>query len=196
VNGIATRFFYDSANILQERNDDGSVGASFLPGLRLDAMYGRTKGVVKTEYLTNKSGTTIGITDAAGNLVTCYSHEPYGKSTQTGAADDNSRAFTGREDDATGLLYYRARYYDPASGRFISEDPIGVFGGLNLYRYLDNDPINFTDPSGLLLFDEAGRYATQWYADRYVATQSWYYWLGGVISSLWTPETVIPHLPS
>jgi len=44
-------------------------------------------------------------------------------STQTGTPDDNARTFTGRENDATRLLYYRARYYDPAGGRFISEEP-------------------------------------------------------------------------
>ena len=52
-------------------------------------------------------------------------------------------------DDLTGLLYYRARWYDPSQGRFISEDPIGFRGGdTNLYAYTFNDPINLTDPSG------------------------------------------------
>ncbi|MDV3349818.1 RHS repeat-associated core domain-containing protein [Leptothoe sp. LEGE 181152] len=58
--------------------------------------------------------------------------------------------YTGRErDDATGLIYYRARYYDPAVGRFISEDPLGFDAGdANLYRYVFNSPTNYTDPSG------------------------------------------------
>ena len=59
--------------------------------------------------------------------------------------------YTGREQDAeTGLDYYRARYYDSAVGRFISEDPIGFGAGdANLYRYVGNSPTNYTDPSGL-----------------------------------------------
>jgi RHS repeat-associated protein len=58
--------------------------------------------------------------------------------------------FTGREDDGTGLLYYRARYYDPASATFISQDPLGLGGGdINLYRYVASDPFNLTDPDGL-----------------------------------------------
>lgn len=59
--------------------------------------------------------------------------------------------FTGREYDAeTGMYYYRARYYDPNSGRFISKDPIGFKGGdVNLYRYVGNNPINIIDPFGL-----------------------------------------------
>ena len=60
------------------------------------------------------------------------------------------RQFTGRESDGTGLYFYRARYYDPAIGRFISEDPIGFDGGdVNLYAYVANDPVNLIDPSGL-----------------------------------------------
>ena len=58
--------------------------------------------------------------------------------------------FTGREwDEETGLYYYRARYYDPMEGRFISKDPIGFKGGINLYNYVDSNPLNFTDPFGL-----------------------------------------------
>jgi len=58
--------------------------------------------------------------------------------------------FTGREwDKETGLYYYRARYYDPMEGRFISKDPIGFSGGINLYSYTAENPINYTDPFGL-----------------------------------------------
>src|SRR5262249_18756836 len=57
--------------------------------------------------------------------------------------------FTGREfDSESGLLYYRARYYDPKIGRFISEDPITFDGGINFYAYVGNNPINLTDPFG------------------------------------------------
>ena len=61
--------------------------------------------------------------------------------------------FTGREyDSETGLYFYRARYYDPAIGRFISEDPIGFSGGdLNLYAYVRNNPVKYKDPLGLII---------------------------------------------
>jgi RHS repeat-associated protein len=49
---------------------------------------------------------------------------------------------------APGLYYYRARYYDPNGGRFISEDPIGFLGGMNFYVYVDNSPSSFLDPTG------------------------------------------------
>ncbi len=63
--------------------------------------------------------------------------------------------FTGREwDRETGLYYYRARYYDPMEGRFVSKDPIGLDGGMNVYTYTEDNPINFTDPFGLLSYDQ------------------------------------------
>ena len=58
--------------------------------------------------------------------------------------------YTGqRHDPETGLYYFRARYYDPLTGRFISPDPIGYGDGLNMYAYVGNDPVNFIDVTGL-----------------------------------------------
>ena len=68
-------------------------------------------------------------------------------------------AYTGREwDPESGLYYYRARYYDPKIGRFISEDPIGFGGGINFYAYVGNNPVRFIDPFGLhtLIFNGSG----------------------------------------
>jgi RHS repeat-associated protein len=56
--------------------------------------------------------------------------------------------YTGREPDSTGLMYYRARYYDPGIGRFASRDPIGLLGGVNRYEYVDSSPIDYADPTG------------------------------------------------
>jgi RHS repeat-associated protein len=67
-----------------------------------------------------------------------------------GEASENPFQFTGREKDETGLYYYRARYYSPEMGRFISEDPIGLPGGMNFYLYTINSPVNLNDPFGLL----------------------------------------------
>jgi len=61
----------------------------------------------------------------------------------------NDLLFTGRErDQTTGLIYYRARYYDPEIGRFITEDPLGFQAGINFYAYVGNNPVNANDPDG------------------------------------------------
>jgi RHS repeat-associated protein len=91
----------------------------------------------------------VALGDGTGTLQTQYTYEPFGMTTQTGVASTSSYKFTGREDDGSGLVYYRARYYQPRFQRFISEDPIGLHGGTNLYRYVSNDPVNLTDPFGL-----------------------------------------------
>ncbi|MBJ7313520.1 RHS repeat-associated core domain-containing protein, partial [Rugamonas sp. CCM 8940] len=66
------------------------------------------------------------------------------------AAVDNPFQYTGRENDGTGLYYYRARYYAPALGRFISSDPIGLDGGGNTYAYANENPLMYTDSLGLM----------------------------------------------
>ena len=58
--------------------------------------------------------------------------------------------YTGREwDKETGVYYYRARYYDPMDGRYISKEPVGFKDGISIYSYTKNNPINHADPSGL-----------------------------------------------
>jgi len=68
----------------------------------------------------------------------------------TGETSDNPFQYTARENDGTGLYYYRTRYFSPEMQRFISEDPIRLRGGTNYYSYVNNNPINFIDPYGLL----------------------------------------------
>ena len=74
--------------------------------------------------MTDALGSTLALTDTAGTVQTEYTYEPFGKATTTGTANSNSFQYTGRENDNTGLYYYRARFYSPLFQRFISEDPI------------------------------------------------------------------------
>ncbi|MFA6090581.1 MAG: RHS repeat-associated core domain-containing protein [Candidatus Gracilibacteria bacterium] len=106
-------------------------------------------------------GSIIGLTNASGTLVGEYQYDVYGTAyarTGTGAFEkvsvgnlyDNNRLFTGREyDGEIGLYYLRARYYDASTGRFISRDPIGQVDDVNLYGYVQNNPLRFIDLMGL-----------------------------------------------
>ncbi|WP_246217113.1 RHS repeat-associated core domain-containing protein [Paraburkholderia panacisoli] len=99
--------------------------------------------------LRDANNNVVALTDADQQSLTQYSYEPYGGTNQTGAVDPNSQQFTGRENDGTGLYYYRSRYYSPATARFISEDPIGwASGQTNAYAYVAGNPVQFTDPFG------------------------------------------------
>ncbi|SHG80911.1 RHS repeat-associated core domain-containing protein [Streptoalloteichus hindustanus] len=144
INGTTTNYLYDGANPLQEKvgNTVTSMTASGVDGFHL-----RTSGGVQRRYLTDALGSAIGLVDGNGAGVS-YTYEPFGR-TYTSGADDNPYRFTGREDDGTGLYYYRARYYSPVLQRFLSEDPIGFDGGFNLHAYVGNLPTALTDPSGL-----------------------------------------------
>jgi len=147
-----TQYLYDGANAVQETL--GSTINPILAGLGTDERFARNDVTGRTYFLTDALGSTIGLTDPTGAIRQQYSYDPYGNATQT----DNSTGFTnpyqytGREADNPGLYYYRARYYSPMMGRFISEDPLGFGGGQNnFYAYVAGNPLSYRDPSGKLL---------------------------------------------
>ncbi len=105
-------------------------------------------------YHADGLGSIAAITDAAHTVIQSYEYDSYGMVTPA-TSFRNSYVYTGREwDKETGLYYYRARYYDPIEGRFISKDPIGLAGGINVYAYVQNNPINRIDPLGLRPLNE------------------------------------------
>lgn len=102
-------------------------------------------------YHTDGLGSIVSLTDIRSKVVQSYEYTSFGELKKYGGKVKNSFTFTGREwDKETGLYFYRARYYDPETGRFITKDPIGFAGGdVNLYGYVSNNPVNFVDPWGL-----------------------------------------------
>jgi RHS repeat-associated protein len=147
VAGASTQFLYDGLNPVQELSGT-TVTANVLAG-GLDEYFMRTEGAATQHYLTDALGSTIRLTDGTAAKLVDYTYEPYGKSSAD-AGSTNALQFTGRENDGTGLNYFRARYQSPVLGRFISEDPIGLAGGANGYAYAEGNPISFTDPLGTI----------------------------------------------
>jgi RHS repeat-associated protein len=133
VNGTTTEFLYDGLNVVQELSG-GTPTANLLSGLGIDDYFLRTDAHGAQILLFDALGSTLGLLDTNGVLQTEYTYGPFGETTATGAASPNPFQYTGRENDATGLYYYRARYYSPTLRRFISEDPLGLdydsFGNL------------------------------------------------------------------
>jgi RHS repeat-associated protein len=150
VNGATTNFLYDGLNLVQELAGGGTPTANLLTGLGVDETFARTDGGGTSTFMVDAMGSTLGLATPSGTVPTQYTFEPFGATTQSGAASSSAVLFTGRENDGTGLYYYRARFYHPGLQRFISEDPIGFRAGqINLHAYVENRPTALTDPSGL-----------------------------------------------
>lgn len=147
INGTKTQFLYDGEQPIQERTSSNTLRASILTG-GVDEIFSRTEAGATQSYLSDAIGSTLSLTDGTGAKTVDYTYEPYGKASNDNSAANNSFQYTGRENDGTGLQFNRARYYDPQLGRFISEDPIGLAGGINSYIYVNGSPINYVDPTG------------------------------------------------
>jgi len=148
IGGTTTTFQYDAADIVREVV--GGTGVNYLRGLAIDETLARIESTNTAQYLADALGGTVALTDGIGSVATSYTYGPFGQSTTTGSPSPNAFQYTGRENDGIGLYHYRARQYSAVLQRFISEDPIGLAGDdTNLYAYVWNRPVNFSDPLGL-----------------------------------------------
>jgi RHS repeat-associated protein len=151
VNGAITQYVYDGANIVTEYDGSGNVKAKYTHNLTLDDPLAVQQGSDTFYYHKDGLGSVTDLTDASGKVIKRYRYRGFGEIYSESGTLVQPYIFTGRENDPeTGLYYYRARYYDPRAGRFITKDPIRFAAGdVNLYRYVQNNPVNFIDPDGL-----------------------------------------------
>lgn len=157
INGVTSSYQYDGADLLTET---GSTQATYLSSLNIDEPIVRQTSGGNEFYLANDLGSTVALTDDSGAVTRSYTYGPFGETSATGATSSNPIQFTGRENDGTGLYYYRARYYSPSHGRFLSEDPLEfATGEMNLYGYAGNNAINFQDPFGLYSISDLGNFS-------------------------------------
>jgi RHS repeat-associated protein len=159
VGSSVTQFLYDGWNPVQELNGAAppSPTANLLTGLGIDEYFTRTDSSGTMAFLADALGSTVGLVGSGGSIATNYMYQPFGATTSGGAANGNSYEFTGRENDGTGLYFYRARYYSPSFQRFIAQDPIGFSGGdANVYAYVGNNPLILLDPTGQGWLDVPG----------------------------------------
>ena len=146
-----TEFTHDGMDVIQDRfeKNDGTLSTTnYINGLGIDDKLKITTGTTSKYFLTDHLGSTVGMADTNGNVTESATYDSFGRTISSNLT--TRYGFTGREtDEATGLMYYRARFYDPQIGRFTSEDPIGFAGGINSYSYVGNSPNNLVDPLGL-----------------------------------------------
>jgi RHS repeat-associated protein len=129
-----TDFLYDGVGAVEELVR-GSPTANLLLGPRVDEVLSRTDAGGARAIVADGIGSALALLDAVGAVQTQYTYGPFGATITSGTTSENTAQYAGRENDGAGLFYYRARYYNPTFGRFISEDPIEFTGGINLYAY-------------------------------------------------------------
>jgi len=173
VNGKTTYYVYDGQTLIREmqQNAQGVLQstATYLCGPRgpeyrrddtqAEGTYTDASGTHpagKTRwYVYDGLGSVVGEVDPSGNITSSPKYDVYGLVRTNSGTASTAHGFVGAlghtSDASTGLIYMRARYYDPSVGRFVSEDPKGQ--GLNWFAYCANDPVNLTDNTGLDPFE-------------------------------------------
>jgi RHS repeat-associated protein len=153
--GVTTSYLYDGEDILREIK--GPATFRYVHGPGTDEPLAREQGSgALTYYHADGLGSVMKRTSQAGAIVHEYRYDAWGN-IESGASEPG-HAFTSREWDAdVGLAYYRARYYDPSAGLFISEDPAGFPGAAGAYTYVTGNPTSWRDPSGLWRVDPKKR---------------------------------------
>lgn len=165
-----TFFLYDGMNVVQERDANTVTGGINTPQVNyvwagnIGGLLSRT---VKAGQLNNTgatdlayyyhydgAGNVVQMTDAAQQVVARYAYDAYGRTLEASGsqANDNPYRYSTKAYHAVSGLYdYGLRFYSPGLGRWINRDPIGTFGGLNIYQFVANSPTNGVDAYGLCM---------------------------------------------
>lgn len=149
-----TQFIYDGLDLIQEIDGKGQTIAAYTFAPGIDRPLAMWKGRQYYFFLADRDGSILAITDRQGNVVSNYEYDAFGNSRARKEGVTSPFGFTGRElDRATQLYFHRARYYDPALGRFLSVDPAAPDDldvlSFNPYLYASNNPLRYADPLGL-----------------------------------------------
>lgn len=139
-------------NLLLDETGPATPTRAYLAGPGLDSVLAVRDVAAQQTFVavTDFQGSLVGAISASGSFAGPVSYRAFGERLGGGLGPSPRLSYTGREQSpATGLLYLRNRWYSPKLGRFLSEDPIGLAGGLNLYSYVGNNPLRYRDPLGL-----------------------------------------------
>ena len=152
--GQRTEYLLDPTGLVDvvgEYSGTGSLIARYTHGLGLVS---RSDGSnVNSYYDTDAIGSVVGLSGTTGSYLNRYSYLPFGEDLTKTETIVNPFEYVGQfgvMDEGNGFDFMRARYYSSLEGRFNNHDPIGITGGLNLYAYGYNNPVQFVDPEGLI----------------------------------------------
>ncbi|MBN8772182.1 MAG: RHS repeat-associated core domain-containing protein, partial [Thiobacillus sp.] len=154
--GTTTSYLYDGDAIHAEWSGSisGNPAAAYVHGAGIDEplvrLTGTTNspGATQAAYIQDGLGSVVGLANQAGTLTANQRFDAWGNKT-TSSGTVPQYGYTGREPDATGMVFYRARYYHPGIARFASRDPMGMVDSVSPYAYVASNPISLVDPLGL-----------------------------------------------
>ena len=149
-------FAYDGdGNLVEETNTAGTAVARYVQTTdSVDEPLAMLRGGSASYYHADGLGSVTSLSTSSGSIAQSYTFDSFGNLTAASGSLANPFQYSAREfDSETNLYYYRARYYRPTTGQFISEDPAGFSSdSFNFYDYVSNNPLVFSDPSGLWKF--------------------------------------------
>ncbi len=151
VGAAVTAFLYDGADLVAEYNSAGTLVRRYVHGPAVDEplVWYEGSGTTDRRWLhADERGSVVAVSNSSGASIATYSYGPYG---ETANWSGSRFRYTGQIVlPEVELYHYKARAYSPTLARFLQPDPIGLAGGPNLYAYANNDPINMSDPTGLV----------------------------------------------
>jgi RHS repeat-associated protein len=143
-------FAYDDDSLVETVNSSGGVVARYTQMQNIDEPLVALRSSGTEYYEADWLGSITSLTNSAGAVANTYTYDSFGNITNSTGTLGNPFRFTGHEfDTETGLYNYRARYLDSTTGRFLSEDPLGLRDNLDMYIYVGNNPTAYDDPFGL-----------------------------------------------
>jgi RHS repeat-associated protein len=187
VGGASTSYLFAGQHPVAE---SGASPAEYLYGVGLDQPLAMMRGGQVHYYAVDGLDSVVALNDTAGTVQNSFAWDAWGTAVSSTSAVTNPFGFTARDVAEAGLHYYRNRYYEPAVGRFASEDPLQelmALSGRDLYGYVNNSPAMFTDPTGLECY--SWTFGGDWRLTKTVPGETW-----------WTvverrPEPYVPRIP-
>ncbi|HYI64220.1 MAG TPA: RHS repeat-associated core domain-containing protein [Allosphingosinicella sp.] len=165
--GTTTRMAYDGERLVAEYNGSNTLLRRYAhgPGLNEPLVWYEGTGTSDRRWLhADERGSIVAISNGSGSVTSVNTYDEYGI---PGSGNTGRFQYTGQQwIGELGMYHYRARFYSPTLGRFLQTDPVGFRGGMNLYAYVGNNPINFTDPLGLCSFTNWAHLVQKWNSEK------------------------------
>ncbi len=148
-NGTTTYYVYNTQSFVPQLLGDGTNDYIYGPSGEPMEQISQSSGVPSYLY-TDQLGSVVMEANQSGNVTAIQTYSPYGTVSSTTGTWTTPFGFAGGYTDPTGLIYLISRYYDPATGQFVSVDP-ALSATHQPYEYVSDDPVNTTDPTGNLV---------------------------------------------